>query len=688
MERNEKYRAASWWITWEDLSWPNEDIADKFRYRADQSLASGINMAIIYGAHFRWDFMPLWMNLHDMIRFVADELHQRDILLFDHHSSVLTHRYSNQNEAQAMRLHNRHHLPFAPSRDIAAEWTYKGMKLNDWRMIDLITGKPVFLEQYTAEQFCMNNPDFQHAYREYVRLLLDETGIDGLMSDDGIFYSGWKSCGCEWCRKKFMDNYGHEVPPVRDTSFWGNYHNEAFKDWIEMRFSTTREFLEGVRSVTGKDFPLMTCCSDSVGSNLPGYGMSYQEFIKPCNHIMLEMCGNTPALNGSWQSNFPAQMLHLGIGHENNAPCLGLGYGFSEAAADFIWAFNKFLGSDTWFSTLKGRLGLRDSEMLSLKDDIELPVNGFNWEKNNPGIFDADTDSDVAVFFSRWSRDFYSMTEKDYAADYSETCFEMLRNNITFDVVTVIPEVSEYKVLLLSSASCLDDAEYSTLNKYLKSGGIVIASGPTGCYDKRANIAARPWLEQFGIICRIDEPERIAAFPPCSKQKDIIPACRSIFNGSNVEINEWIELSSGKGKLVWSPGRMQNLTIKLSTAERLRNFMPGEIPFPADTGWKFRIYRKGAVRIIHALAASFDLRCMDELEKARKINKGNNLIDSISKSKNISSAVSLELKWNCETVNFYAPLDGLRKKIPVKNGVLDITLDNEVYYFILEMVVK
>jgi hypothetical protein len=32
----ERYRAVSWWLTWEDLTWPNEALMDKIRRRADR----------------------------------------------------------------------------------------------------------------------------------------------------------------------------------------------------------------------------------------------------------------------------------------------------------------------------------------------------------------------------------------------------------------------------------------------------------------------------------------------------------------------------------------------------------------------------------------------------------------------------------------------------------------------------
>src|ERR1035441_3105531 len=55
-----RYRAVSWWLTWDDMTWPNQQLMDKIRRRADQCAASGVNCCVIFGAHLRWDFMPLW----------------------------------------------------------------------------------------------------------------------------------------------------------------------------------------------------------------------------------------------------------------------------------------------------------------------------------------------------------------------------------------------------------------------------------------------------------------------------------------------------------------------------------------------------------------------------------------------------------------------------------------------------
>ena len=37
---NERYRAVSWWLAWEDLTWPNDELKDKIRRRADVAPAA------------------------------------------------------------------------------------------------------------------------------------------------------------------------------------------------------------------------------------------------------------------------------------------------------------------------------------------------------------------------------------------------------------------------------------------------------------------------------------------------------------------------------------------------------------------------------------------------------------------------------------------------------------------------
>ncbi len=689
MKSNEKIRAISWWLTWKDLQWPDDDVAADIERRADAAAAAGVNCVVIFGMHFRWDYLPLWHNVHHLLKTIADALHKRNIRLFDHHSAVLIHRYSTIEEAQAMRTFNKHHVPFAPSRDMAATWQFNGEFLNDWRMINIATGEPVVLPQYTAEEFCLNNPGFRKAYCEYVKMLVAESGIDGLMCDDGFFYSGWTSCGCKWCREKFRNEFGRELPPVTDLTFWGNYSNDAFKDWIAMRYATTREFLEAVRSVVTPEFPLMACCSSSADFEMAKYALTYQEFCKPCNYIMLEMTGNTPELDGGWNKHFPEQCLHLGIAQEYNFPCLGLGYGYTEQTAAFIWAFNKFLGSSTWVSTLKGRLGLPDSVTATLKDDPEIMGEVYNWEKANSALFDTETSTDTAVFFSRWTRDNYGMTIEDYGKDYNLCCIELLNHNLTFDAVTNVPEFGKYRNLVICSAIALDDAEYQALNRFLECGGTVIASGPVGCRNKRSVERTQPWLAQYGIECQVQEPPRPASFPPNSQMTHQVPLCNGSFQGKQLGANEWIKVQHGAGTLLWTPGRMQctDDPIQLPAVVRENAAMAVDCPDTSQCGWRFRTFKSldGKTTFVHGLAAAFEVETMKELEAQRKNPRGNHLISSISR-KDCLDQLTLTPCQPYSAAKLYMPVVGTQEDVAQElDGTIRLHLPNDVYYFILEL---
>ena len=599
-----RYRAASWWLTPEDLTWPSDELMEKIRRRADRCLANGVNCCLVFGVHLRWDFLPVWGRIHDLLHFVADELHQRRILLIDHHSNCVVHRARNREEALNITRRNRHHVPFYPSMEAAAEWQFNGSRLNDWRMIDVATGQPVYLPAYNAEQFCMNNPAFRQSYVQYVRRLLAETGIDGLMSDDGIFYAGWQACACGYCKQRFEKQYGHRLPPVTDKSFWGNRGSAAFGDWIDMRYRTSGDFLAEIKKALPPGFPFLSCCSSSEGYALPAYGMSYQDFIRSCNIVLLEMAGSTPSTSGTWDNRIPSQMLHLGIARANRAPCLGLGYGFFPDTAFFVWALNKFLGADTWFSTLKGRLNAPQSQLDALADDPDLVGEGYLWEKAHPQLFKGDVDTDVAVLFSRATRDYYGQCPEDYVTDYYATCLQLLHAAVPYEVVTGIPAFGKTRRLLLSSALCLSPDERSLLLRFVEAGGTVIATGPTGHYNERARRVPESWLGQFGVPVELAEPPRGGAFPPGSTlgKSPAIAQCSVPPAFQNRMSDGWFTAQRGAGRLLWRPERIAGPDIATAAIKVLRSPRQSGVTLDGlPAHWRVRQYRDEGRLLIHAL---------------------------------------------------------------------------------------
>ena len=109
--QNEHRRIATWWMHWPDLQWPDSDNLDKIKARAEGFAKANVSAAMFFGAHFRWDFLPVFPLLHDYIATVAEELHKYGIKLFDHHSVNLIHRYSTREEMRHVMIDSGPHLP-------------------------------------------------------------------------------------------------------------------------------------------------------------------------------------------------------------------------------------------------------------------------------------------------------------------------------------------------------------------------------------------------------------------------------------------------------------------------------------------------------------------------------------------------------------------------------------------------
>ncbi|MDD3806155.1 MAG: hypothetical protein PHT73_07920, partial [bacterium] len=209
---SQEIRAASWWSEISDLQWPSPMVTERINRRADAMAAVGINLAIQFGFHFRWDYLPVMERLHGYLKQVRESLQERGIAFADHHSSVLVHRVRSTEDRAEIQRRNAHHVPFYLDTDYAEDLRFNGSRLNDWMMISTRDGKIHYNGAYNNRQFCMNNPDFRQAYSEYLKRLLRDTGIRVVMSDDAIFYAGWEVCDCKHCREKFRLEYGMEQP--------------------------------------------------------------------------------------------------------------------------------------------------------------------------------------------------------------------------------------------------------------------------------------------------------------------------------------------------------------------------------------------------------------------------------------------------------------------------------------------
>ncbi len=652
-------RMVSWWIVWDDLKWPDGDVYDKIRRRADLMQKNQVTVATVFGAHFRWDFMPIWDCLHDYLATVAEELHQRDIRLYDHHSAVLVHRHRGRDGMRNVKIHSGPHLPFSPSSEAAESWMFNGSRLNDWRMVHAVTGEPVYLPPYAAEQFCHNNPAFTEAYLKYVKRLLEQTGIDGLMCDDAVFFSGFTSCVCQSCREKFRSRYGRELPPADDFRFWGNWKNQAWRDWIEMRYAANGDFLEQVRTVLPVDFPMMSCCSTSSDGWRNHLGLDARQQIRGCNMQHQELCGNTPAVkNDPHTANAPISIKlakashHLAVAKTQQLPCVGQGYGFTEPSANIIWALNKMLGGVCWFSTLKGRLGLPASEIAHLPDDAGAVETVFPFEAAHGDLYNTSLVSQAAVYFSYNTRNhtFYGDLQHGYGEDYMDTVAALLAAGISAETVLELPrEPGEHPLLVLPSALCLSDAERAALKAFLSAGGKVIATGPCGLYDGKGDESDQPLLAEYGVDVQFSEPERDVDFWDGDWQSQL----RSVPCGNEAQ---WHDLAPN---LSWHPMRLQDENAPDLCAKVKELAAPAAVEVVDAEGYFFTLGRSNCepnTLVLQMLAADYDVEIDEELDAKRKHRSRMNLITGV-KPTGVGRTVVLKLNAESKDVQVFTPLN-------------------------------
>ena len=267
------YRTASWWCTLEDLLWPQKKIVDRIRYRAEAFANAGIDTAINFGFHVRFDFSNYFGQLHGYLANVCEELHSYNIRFMDHYSCNHIERPRGEAEFRKLHKNHRHHILLFHD-PVAADYAqYEGHFYKDICQVSFLDGSRGYAKQYQLETFCHNNPGFLDMHRKYLLRLLNDVPVDGVEVDDMCDYAGPLVCGCIHCRERFKRDYGHDIPGLGDAGFWGdtketneflwgNYENPVFRDWLRMRADSVADHLRMVKEVV-KDKPLMTCCSSS-----------------------------------------------------------------------------------------------------------------------------------------------------------------------------------------------------------------------------------------------------------------------------------------------------------------------------------------------------------------------------------------------------------------------------------------
>ena len=203
-----------------------------------------------------------------------------------------------------------------------------------------------------------------------------------------------------------------ELPPISDRGFWGNWENPTWKAWIDLRFDGAKDFFTALKPIFPKGFRVTTCGHNSAAPGGNGKAADARTFLAGgCNYTNLEMSGNTPpykkdpvTTNLDISTRIINASHHQACAREQGGRCFSTGFGFTEQTANIVWAVNKMMGADCWFSTLKDRLGLPDHILNTLPDEAAVVKKAFVFEAEHPELFSGKQVGQLGVYFSYETR--------------------------------------------------------------------------------------------------------------------------------------------------------------------------------------------------------------------------------------------------------------------------------------------
>jgi len=542
-------RAASWWCTLEDILWPEKKVIDKIKRRAEGFAKANIDTAINFGFHTRFDFANYFSSLHGYCADVCDQLHAYGIKFFDHYTCNLVERPQDMNELKKLHSENRHHVLLHHDSVSAKYAQYEGHMFNDICEVDVRDGSRGYSRSYQAEMFCHNNPDFLDMHKKYLERLVAEVPFDGIQVDDMCDYGGLATCGCKYCRDRFLKDYGHELPPFGDVGFWGdtaghplywgNYENPVFRDWLRMRVNSIADHIKMVKKVIG-DRPLMTCCSNTGPVFLNSIGLNLERLTDNLDLVMLENCGFTvDSVNWCRMDAEALQQKDIAekMGH---APAIALSYTIYKAGGYLGWCLSRFWGVANWSSTLIGKLEDEPQDTMEIHEIIS-PFN--NWEIrhsdldyiNSCDVTEVRLASNLLCRENGW-RDNSGIEHWDKVSEWSSALldhnlgYRIVRKEELSDTDTLKQETSP---LILDGVGCISDAQYNAILEYLAQGGIAWLVLPFGTHDDKGFKRSIPLSDELlagdypGLVI-IDAKSRTQALDNLIASGWIVPRIKQV----------------------------------------------------------------------------------------------------------------------------------------------------------------
>ena len=427
------------------------ESADK---RAAELAEAGFKAVITSGYHFRLNFASRDADVRHNARLIAEACHKHGLKVIEHHDWTI-HFYDG--------------YPFV-------------FEHPDWLQLnasDMLTRHRIF---------CLNNPDFQEAYLDYLRRYQRETDTDAYQLDE-IQYLSAEYCGCRHCRAKYTRDTGQAWPPTHDPAFWDGEQTRAdYRDWMRWRVRSLGEFRERIGQELRKIRPdiAMFDYTTHLQSNPAAF----------VRGAMIEERGFADDTFGTEVNSVPFASYPYVYATLKARQALGEAYGgpiwakleFTPQSAYFTWAFGQTCRCSLWGATVTVEDGPSQATLLKWPHHMDARL--------------ARSAAEIGLVLSRSTRDL--SPDPDYFFHEFEGWLQGL--SLTHNDARVLLEsqlkpgldLSSLKLIILPNTTAVSSEQRALLLDYVERGGRLLLTGAAGTLDTEGRPAREPLMAKPG----------------------------------------------------------------------------------------------------------------------------------------------------------------------------------------------
>ena len=462
------------WYNQEQIChWRQED----FDRKAAEFASAGINIVMTFSStHFRWSFYPWWKEINSALEKIVRACHKYDIRVVEHHSSHLTHNPRSRKEWNIVDNHlrtRRSALDMFPGlkEHIACgdPELAPGVFLSDCRQIDGRTGD-FARTVYNGYGHCFNNPCFRKAYFDYLEDVY-ATGIDGIMTDDVEYFGARNACACGYCREKFKEETGYDLPlPADWGKFNGNFDDPVYIGWLRFRLSSTERFQRDVNvhfKSLGLDLLRPNYAAGAFNCNTVAYPFEAAGDLWSC--VFQENMFSS-VIRTAWPSWHSTAEHRRSMAKKYHVPAMSM---FYPARFDDYYFCRALAGA--W-----NQLLMASPEGGDL-NEVEKRFSAF--DAAHPVMEDASELADIGFFEPRSSLDLTPDPLKNIIWPVNVFLQGGMFAGVHFGILfedAPLEEFLKYPLVVLCGAVMLEDDELALLKRYCEKGGRLLIFGPFG----------------------------------------------------------------------------------------------------------------------------------------------------------------------------------------------------------------